>query len=94
MRVNNIKTALRRLIRVGKHLHVEKRGKFRSLRQPQRLGTTSLKARGRLRVARREQRDLMPAAHQLISDVGDHALGATIELGRYTFVKRCYLRDA
>src|SRR6266542_2763650 len=47
-----------------------------------------------LRVAAREERDVMPSVDQLFGDVPDDPLRAPVESGRHTLVQGCDLSDA
>src|SRR5690606_606828 len=49
--------------------------------------------RRRHRSAAREQRDVVPLAHELVRQIRDDAFGASIQLRRYALIKRGDLRD-
>ena len=61
--------------------------------EPQGVIATRFQHRGRLRIAAREQRHLVSVPNQLVGDVGDDPLGATVEPRRTAFVERRNLRD-
>ena len=54
--------------------------------EPQRLGTGGFKRRLGLRIAAREQGNLMSLANQFLGQIRHHALGAAVKLRRTAFV--------
>ena len=59
--------------------------------EPQRPRRAGDEPRGGLRVAAREERHIVPQPHQLLAEVGLHALGAAVKLRRHGFGERCDL---
>ncbi len=45
-------------------------------------------------IAAGEERDVVPAAHLFLDQVGDDALGASVESGRHALVQRSHVSDA
>ena len=52
------------------------------------VGLTGTSVGARLRIAAREQRDVVPEAHERVGQVGDDALGAAVCFRRHAFDQR------
>jgi hypothetical protein len=81
-------------IDVREHWELEERSEVLLARQAQRLRTGRMQFGAGHRIASGEQGHIVTAAHKLLSDVRDDALGAAIKLRRYAFVQGRNLGDA
>ena len=62
--------------------------------EPQRPRPRRHEARLRVGVAAGEQRDVVTTPNQLVGEPRHHALGATVQSGRYRLIQRRHLSDA
>ena len=91
--VHDVEIVAGALENLRQHRQLQRCAEFRLALQPQRLPASRHEVRPRNRIPGREQRHLMPASHKFLGDVRHHALGATVEPGRHTFIQRRDLRD-